>query len=155
MSPVALSDAEIRAFLSDRRRTPPSSLHLGWELLDFSVEGGWALSAFTPRKEFLNPVGSVQGGFVTAMLDDAMGVAGSIHARFAKVVPTLQINVMFLRPTPLARLIARGEVVRMGATTAQFSGTLSLEDGTMLATATASAAVREFPASKRIGGGES
>jgi uncharacterized protein (TIGR00369 family) len=97
-----------------------------------------------PRPEFTNVAGIVQGGFICAMLDDAMGVTASISQRFAVVVPTLQVSVSYLEPTPVARVIARGQVLRMGQTTAHLEGRLRLPDGTLLATATASAVLRPF-----------
>jgi len=56
---MELSDDEIRAILRDPAKQPPSGRHLGFELIDFSVENGWAEVAFTPRPEFANPAGSV------------------------------------------------------------------------------------------------
>ena len=142
---MALSDDQIRAGLADPSNHPPSARHLGFELIDFSVADKWAAIAFTPRPEFANPAGAVQGGFVCAMLDDAMAIAACISRRLAVMVPTLQMSISYLRPTPVARVIARGEVTRMGSSTAQMQGALRLPDGTLLATATAAAAVRPFP----------
>jgi uncharacterized protein (TIGR00369 family) len=142
---VTLTDDQIRTLLRDPARHPPSARHLGFELIDFSVDGGWAEVAFMPRPEFANPAGHVQGGFVCAMLDDAMGVTASISQRFAILVPTLQVSVSFLRPTPIARVLARGEVLRMGGSTAHLQGALRTPDGTLLATASASAVLRPFP----------
>ncbi len=147
--PAVLSDADIRRYLNDPRNAAPSTRFLGFELIDFSVAGGWATMAFTPRPESLNPIGAVQGGFVTAMIDDAMGFAACVHKRFEVVVPTLSITTNFLRPTPASRVIARGEVIRMNSTTASLQGELRLPDGTLLATASAAAAVRPFPREKR------
>jgi acyl-coenzyme A thioesterase PaaI-like protein len=78
------------------------------------------------------------------MLDDAMGVTASISQRFAVTVPTLQVSVSYLEPTPVVRVVARGQVLRMGQTTAHLEGRLRLPDGTLLATATASAVLRPF-----------
>ena len=69
----------------------------------------------------------------------------SISQRFALMVPTLQISVSYLEPTPVARVIARGQVLRIGQTTVHLEGRLRLPDGTLLATATASAVVWPFP----------
>jgi uncharacterized protein (TIGR00369 family) len=129
---LQFTDDQIRALLRDPAQHPPSAHHLGFELIDFSVEGGWAEVAFTPRPEFANPTGAVQGGFVCAMLDDAMDVTASISQRFA-VAPTLQISVSYLRPTPMSRVMGRGEVLRMGGSTAHLQGTLRLPDRTLLA----------------------
>jgi uncharacterized protein (TIGR00369 family) len=145
---MPLTDDEMQAMLRDPARQPPSARHLGFELIDFSVEQGWAEAAFLPRPEFANPAGHVQGGFVCAMLDDAMGVTASISQRFAILVPTLQIAVSYLRPTPMTRVIGRGEVLRMGGNTAHLQGSLRLPDGTLLATATAAAVLRPYPTPK-------
>jgi uncharacterized protein (TIGR00369 family) len=142
---MALTDEQIRAALGDPSRHPPSARLLGLELLDFSVSEKWAEMAFTPRPEFANPAGAVQGGFVCAMLDDAMAIAAVLSQGFGIIVPTLQMSISYLRPTPVERVIARGEVVRMGSSTAQMQGALRQADGILLATATATAAVRPFP----------
>jgi len=141
---MQFTDEQIRSLLRDPARHPPSARHLGLKLIDFSVDEGWAEMAFLPRAEFANPAGMVQGGFVCAMLDDAMGLTASISQRFAVLVPTLQISVSYLHPTPMSRVIGRGEVLRMGGTTAHLQGSLRLPDGTLLATASASAVLRPF-----------
>jgi uncharacterized protein (TIGR00369 family) len=142
---MEFSDDKIRALLRDPAKQPPSARHLGFELIDFSVENGWAEVAFTPRADFANPAGAVQGGFVCAMLDDAMSVAASISKRLAVIVPTLQMTVTYLRPTPVARVVARGEVLRFSASSVAMQGTLRDADGTTLAVATSTAVPRPFP----------
>jgi uncharacterized protein (TIGR00369 family) len=99
---LQLTDEQIRELMRDSARHPPCARHLGFDLIDFSVEAGWAEVAFMPRPEFANPAGDVQGGFVCAMLDDAMGFTASISQRFCVMVPTLQMSVSYLRPTPNA-----------------------------------------------------
>jgi uncharacterized protein (TIGR00369 family) len=141
---MPLSDDQLRAFLRDTSRFPPCARHLGFELIDCSVEDGWAEVAFSPRPEFANPVGFVQGGFVCAMLDDTMSFAASLSRRFEVVVPTLHTSVSYLRPTPIARLIARGEVLRFGASSVAMQGTLRDAAGQLLAVATATAVPRPF-----------
>jgi uncharacterized protein (TIGR00369 family) len=142
---MELSDEQIRAILSDPAKHPPCARHLGFDLIDFSVENGRAEVAFAPRAEFANPAGAVQGGFVCAMLDDAMSVAASISQRLAVIVPTLQMTVTYLRPTPVARVIARGEVLRFSASSVAMQGTLRDTGGVTLAVAIASAVPRSFP----------
>ena len=141
---VGFTDDEIRAFLDDPAKQPPCARHLGRELVDFSVDGGWAEVAFQPRAEFANRAGAVQGGFVCAMLDDAMSVAASISRRFAATVPTLQTTVSYLHPTPISRVIARGEVLRFGSSSVVMEGILRTAAGKLLAVATATAIPRPF-----------
>ena len=74
-----------------------------------------------------------------------MGFAASISQRFAILVPTLQVCVSYLRPTPISLAVGRGEVLRLGSATAHLQGELRLPDGTRLASATATAALRPFP----------
>ena len=142
---MTLSDEQVRTLLSDTSRHPPCARHLGFELIDFSVEDGWAEVAFSPRPEFANPAGAVQGGFVCAMLDDAMSVAASISQRLAVIVPTLQTTVSYLSPTPIERVIARGEVLRFGSSSVVMQGALRDVSGKTLAVATATAVPRPFP----------
>jgi len=139
------TDEKIRALLGNPAHHPPSARHLGFELIDFSVEGGWAEVAFTPRPEFANPVGNVQGGFVCAMLDDTMSFAATLSRRFEVVVPTLQTSVSYLKPTPIARVVARGEVLRFGSSSVVMQGALRDTSGAILAVATATAVPRPFP----------
>ena len=142
---MPLSDDELHALVRDASKYPPCARHLGFELLDYSIEDGWAEAAFTPRPEFANPAGSVQGGFVCAMLDDMMSFAASLSRRFEVMVPTLQTSVSYLRPTPMARVIARGEVLRFGASSVTMQGTLRDAGGQVLAVATATAVPRPLP----------
>jgi uncharacterized protein (TIGR00369 family) len=142
---MSLTDDQIRKLMADPARHPPSARHLGFELIDLSIDGGWAEVAFHPKPEFANPAGAVQGGFVCAMLDDAMSVAASISQRFSVIVPTLQIAVNYLRPTPMERVIARGEVLRFGSSAVFMQGTLRDTNGATLAVATSTAVPRPFP----------
>lgn len=142
---MAFTDEQIRAFLGNKDRYPPSAKLMGMELIDFSSKERWAEFAFNPPPSFANPAGNVQGGFICGMLDDAMALAATIAQGFTVVVPTLQMSVTFINPTPMTRLIARGEALRIGKNTAQMQGTLRLPDGTVLAVASASAVQRPFP----------
>src|SRR5262245_37288834 len=121
---MAMTDDQLRALLHDSSKHPACARHLGFDLVDFSVDEGWAEVAFTPRPEFANPAGHVQGGFVCAMLDDAMSVAASISRRLKVIVPTLQMSVSYLAPTPIARVMARGEVLRFSSSSVVMQGTL-------------------------------
>ncbi len=140
------TDDRIRELLSrDLSRFPPCSRTLGFELIDFSVEERWLEAAFNPSPDFANPTGCVQGGFVTAMLDDAMSLAAVVSRRFEIVVLTLQLNVNYLAPTPVERVFVRGEAVKVGRSSVYMEGALRDKDGKVLATATATAAPRPHP----------
>src|SRR5207237_10315546 len=59
----------------DNIPTPPSSRLLGWHVLDARPKDGWIRIGFDGKRDFCNPAGFVQGGILSAMLDDTMGPA--------------------------------------------------------------------------------
>ena len=62
--------------------SPPAPLHLGWRLIDFDFDTGWIKTGFDPKPEFLNPSGNIQGGFISAMLDDTLGLPKMISGEW-------------------------------------------------------------------------
>ena len=113
-----------------------------------SAEPGHVRMEFTATEQFLNPAGVVQGGFITAMLDDTMGPAAVAQLGPGHFAPTLELKVSFLRPVGPGRLVADGRVVHLGRSVAFLEGSLEDDEGNLVATATATARVvkRERPA---------
>ncbi|MCW5725151.1 MAG: PaaI family thioesterase [Maricaulaceae bacterium] len=136
----------MRAFLMSAKGYPKASVTLGFRLIDFSVDQMWLEAEFDGKAEFTNPAGNVQGGFVTAMLDEVMSLSAVIMTGFASMVPTLEMKTSFLRPLPQGLCRARGQVLRMGNTTVFMEGRLWRGDGELAAVSTATAALKKFPA---------
>ena len=105
------------------------------------AEPGHVRMEFTATEQFLNPAGVVQGGFITAMLDDTMGPAAVAQLGPGHFAPTLELKVSFLRPVGPGRLIGDGRVVHMGKSVAFLEGSLADEQGNVVATATATARI--------------
>jgi uncharacterized protein (TIGR00369 family) len=138
--------AHWQAILGDPARRPPATAFVNFELIGFDPDAGWCEASFMAPPEAANPGGDTQGGFITAMLDEVMSVAGSIVQGGPAMSPTLQMTTSFLRPVPVGvRLIGRGEVVRQGRAALFTQGWLRREDGTLLAQATASCIPRAMP----------
>jgi uncharacterized protein (TIGR00369 family) len=116
---------------------PPAVALLGFELLSNDPDRGEASVQFFGRDEFLNLMGNVQGGFVTAMLDAAASTALLTQLPADHFAPTLEIKTSFLRPAPPGRLLAHGRVVHRGRSIAFLEATLCDPDGAVLATASA------------------
>ncbi len=114
---------------------PPAAGLLGWEAL--SIEPGRVRVRYTAREAFYNPMGSVQGGFLAAMLDDAMGPALFTLLDEGQHAPTLEMKVSFMRPAYAGPLIAEGRVAHRGGSVAFVEGELRSEGGDLIATATA------------------
>jgi uncharacterized protein (TIGR00369 family) len=118
---------------------PPAAALLGWKALD--LEPGHVRVRYTARPEFVNPHGAIQGGFLAAMLDDAMGPALFTTLAADQFAPTIEIKVSFLRPARPGWIIAEGRVVHRTRSLAFLEGTLSTEDGELIATGSATARI--------------
>ncbi|MEX1253260.1 MAG: PaaI family thioesterase [Dehalococcoidia bacterium] len=118
---------------------PNCSALLGWEAI--SLEPGRVLVRFNARDEFCNPQGTVQGGFLAAMLDDAMGPAIFSLLDAGQAAPTLEMKVTYLRPARPGPLVAEGRVAHRTSAIAFLEGTLMREDSEVIATATATARI--------------
>jgi uncharacterized protein (TIGR00369 family) len=125
----------LRAASDGLVETPPAAALLGWKAL--SLEPGRVRVRYTARPEFGNPQGAIQGGFLAAMLDDAMGPALFTTLAADQFAPTIEMKVSFLRPARPGPLIAEGRVVHKTRTLAFVEGTLSTEDGDLIATGSA------------------
>lgn len=129
-----------------RKAPPPATRFLGFELIAFDEHAFTVDAAFTLPEDATNPGGDAQGGFVSAMLDEVMSLAGSIAQDGPAMSPTLQMTTSFIRPVPIGvRLHARGELVRRGRSAIFTQGYLYDGDGQLLAQATASCIPRALP----------
>ena len=118
---------------------PPATALLGWKLLE--IEPGRVKAEFTAREDFVNPTGNVQGGLLAAMLDDAMGPAGFSLLDETQFAPTLEFKINFMRAARPGKLIGEGRVVHQTKSTFFLAGELRTEDGTLIATGTATARI--------------
>jgi uncharacterized protein (TIGR00369 family) len=122
-----------------RLPAPPAAELLGWELIAERPEKGEIEIAFHPDARMLNPHGTVQGGFVAAMLDDTMGPALVSMTDGAVVPSSIDLNVSFIRPVRPGRVIGRGRVVNRGRSVVFLEAELFDTEGKLLARATSSA----------------
>src|SRR5215467_12215490 len=127
----------------DHLTPPPSSKLLGWHLLDARPEVGWIRIGFEGKSEFCNPAGFVQGGILSAMLDDTMGPAVFVTTEGKLYTATLSMTVNFLTPAKPGRIVGEATVRQFGKTIAFVEGRLMADAGTALATATTRARLVE------------
>jgi uncharacterized protein (TIGR00369 family) len=114
---------------------------LGFKLLDVQPERGRIRVQFDAKREFANPIGDIQGGFLAAMLDDTMGPALVATLGKDEFAPTLELKVSFIRPARPGILFGEGRIVSRGRSIAFLSGELLTESGELVATATATARI--------------
>ncbi|MEY9182788.1 uncharacterized protein (TIGR00369 family) [Bradyrhizobium sp. USDA 326] len=117
---------------------PPCAELLGWRLLDARPEEGWIKLAFDGKPEFCNPAGFIQGGMLSAMLDDTMGPTVLVMSEGRLYTTTISMTVNFLSPARPGTIIGEAKVMQLGKTIAFVEAKLMAEDGTLLATASAS-----------------
>jgi uncharacterized protein (TIGR00369 family) len=140
--PEPLDADGIRALLGDRGRSTHASKLLGFRLLDFSIEDRWLEAEFRPTQDIANLRGGVQGGMITAMLDEVMSLSVLVAERFTCGVPTLEIKTSYFNPLPLEPCRARGEAVRIGGRVAFMEGTIWTPAGEIAARSSATCQVR-------------
>lgn len=120
----------------DRFEMPPSARLLGWRLRDIDTDAGTIEVGFTADHRFTNPGGTVQGGFLAAMLDDTQGPALFGHTHGEAYAPTIDFNISFLKEARPGEFVAKGRVVRLGKTIAFTEAELFDAAGDMVARAT-------------------
>ena len=123
----------------DRIPMPPVAKLLGWRVVDARPREGWIKMAFDGKQEFCNPAGFIQGGMLSAMLDDTMGPAVFVMTEGRFFPPTIDMHVSFLSPARPGRLVGEGRVVQLGKSIAFMEGVLFDAAGNVVARATASA----------------
>ncbi len=116
---------------------PPCAKLLGWCLLEAKPEEGWIKLGFEGKPEFCNPAGFIQGGLLSSMLDDTMGPAVLVMSGGRLYTTTISMTVNFLASAKPGPIIAEARVTQLGKTIAFVEGKLTAEDGTLLATASA------------------
>ena len=143
-TPAHPTDAEILARFQASMNAPPGSQTLGFRLLRVDQAAREIEASFQGRREFCNPMGVIQGGFLTAMLDDAMSVAGLVASGMTHVMPTLEMKTSFLRPAPPGEFNVVGRVLKWGRTIAFTEGELYDGERRLLVKASATAMPTPF-----------
>lgn len=129
----------------DKVPQPPCAAFLGYELLSVDRAAKTIRVAFKGVEAMLNPRGGVQGGFLTAMLDDASGSMIVVLTDGAKAPASVDIHTQYFRPAGVERLICEAELVHMTKSTAFTRATLYNESGEKIAAATQTARLLDLP----------
>ncbi len=139
-----MTDAELIERMN--RRGPATARLLGTRILAIDRDAGTVRMSFEPRPEFCNPMGNVQGGFVTAMLDDCAAIAAVIAAGRRIVVPTIELKTSFFGVVPLGRpVFGTGRCLKLGRRVAFMEAELADADGRLLAKLSTSAIPTPMP----------
>ena len=131
------------ASIFERLPLPPASALLGWTLRAIDAEAGTIEVGFALDERFTNPAGTVQGGFIAAMLDDCQGPALFAMTRGRVYAPTIDFTVSFIKAARPGAFVGRGRVVNLGRTIAFTEAELFDEGGDLVARGTFSSRAME------------
>lgn len=120
---------------------PPAAKTLGMTIREVDPAQGTIHIDFEGKPEFLNPVGTIQGGFLAAMLDDTLGPALVATLKANEFAPTLELKVQFIAPAKVGKISGSGRIVSRGGKIAFLEGELH-QEGKLVARATATAMIR-------------
>ena len=147
--PEALTDEAILARFLRTKNQPTGSQTLGFQMVAVSQAEKMVEVAFDAKAELLlNPMKQIQGGYLCAMLDEAMSVACMVASGMTLVAPTLEMKTSFLRPAMPGQIKGIGRVVKWGRSIAFTEGELYDSDGRLLAKATGTALPTPFKSYK-------
>ena len=124
-----------------REVAPPSAKILGMDIVELDVENGYAKVSFDPKPELLNFNGVIQGGFLAAMMDDAMGFNAFVHLGMKVGMASVDLHTHFLRPVPLGKITVEAHVTRAGKSICFMESKLFDHQGRLAARSTTSARI--------------
>lgn len=131
---LQMSGLEYLQAMGDGKIPFPPLLHT----LDFKpthLEKGKVIFSFQPQEFHYNPIGSVHGGVISAILDSAMGCTLHSILEAGTGYTTLELKVNFLKTvtTKIEELHAVGKIIHAGGRTALVEAQLIDKDNTVYA----------------------
>ena len=142
--PPRLTDEEMLARFTNSKKRPPCTETVGMRLTHVDQARMTARYAFEARQDFANPTGAIQGGFLAAMLDEAMSTTVIIVSNVTMNAPTLEMKVSFLRPLFVGAATAEARVLKWGKSTCFIEAELFDPEGQLVAKASATQAPKPF-----------
>jgi len=141
-----------RPFLNEKKgifwdivecRIPAPSSHklVGWKLINVNPVDGTIEIEFEGTKEFLNPVGNINGGILCTMLDLTLGPALGARLGPDEFGPTLELKTSFIKPAKPGKLIGKGRILKMGKGICFSEAELFDMDENLIAKASATACI--------------
>lgn len=91
-----------------------SSKSLGFELVSLDMAALTTRVRFHGKTEFTNPAGYIQGGYLTAMLDDAIGMLATMKTGAERFPSTIDLHTSFLRPVRVGAIEVAARLRNIG-----------------------------------------
>ncbi|WP_261414324.1 PaaI family thioesterase [Serratia quinivorans] len=110
---------------------------LGWQFDRYDELNGVVHVNYRVTGALLNPVGNVQGGLLSAMLDDCMGPAVYLTLPPSKIALTIESKTQFIRTARPGTIRGEGKIEHSKGGLFFTSGKLIDTDGKVIATSSA------------------
>ncbi|HEX7792195.1 MAG TPA: PaaI family thioesterase [Afipia sp.] len=138
-----MSERFFEAIVAGKIPPPECAKTLGLQIIGYDLDAHTVELEFDGKPEFANPIGIVQGGFLSAMLDDTMGLASATAMNVGEFAPTLGLNAQFHRPAKIGKLTGKGRITMRGKDIFHLAAEL-FQGGKLVASATATAMIRKM-----------
>ena len=135
----------VRAMFAGKLPAPPIMQPI--ESFDSTAENGHVIFSSIPGFRHYNPIGSGHGGYAATLLDFAMGLAVHTTLPAGTGYTTLEFKISFIRGMSRDSGVVRseGKVLNAGRRAATAEGRITDAKGRLLAHATTTCLVFEFP----------
>jgi uncharacterized protein (TIGR00369 family) len=114
---------------------PPPPFSATTRIYPVEANEGHVIFDGEPSADYLNPLGTVHGGWISALLDSAMACA--VHSRLAagQSYTTVELKINFVRAVTerMVRVRCEGRVVHFGGRLATAEGRITDLEGRLLA----------------------
>jgi uncharacterized protein (TIGR00369 family) len=120
--------------LRDRTHpAPPFAMETNIWLVE--AESGRVMFEAWPSSRFYNPLGTVHGGWISTLLDSAMGCAVHSVLKAGQAYTTVDMTVSFVRPVfeKTGKLRCEGKIIHAGGRIATAEGRVWDEAGALIA----------------------
>jgi acyl-coenzyme A thioesterase PaaI-like protein len=118
----------------DGFRRPACSVTLDARVERHDAQANVLRMSFATPPEYANPGGTVQGGFISAMLDDTMGPLVVSATAGTKFPVSTDLHTTFFKSVPIGpRCIVEARIDRIGGSTVFTSALIMNENGAILA----------------------
>jgi uncharacterized protein (TIGR00369 family) len=139
-----ISDEAMLARFNNSKKRPPCTETVGMRLTHVDQAKMTARYEFEAKQDFANPTSAIQGGFICAMLDEAMSALAIIASNVTMNAPTLEMKVSFLRPLFVGKATAEARILKWGKSTCFIEAELFDPAGQLVAKASATQAPKPF-----------
>lgn len=136
----------LSALRDGRYPAPPFAVETGIWISE--IEAGRVVFEADPSARFYNPLGTVHGGWISGLIDSAMGCAVHSLLEPGQAYTTVDMTINFVRPVfeKTGRLKCEGKVIHAGSRIATSEGRVWDQGGKLIAHGSETCLIWSVPA---------